>query len=223
MVGCSCRPTSLGSTGLYHLLTVTQSNNLSALLMTCSLHTLCSSDELWLCVPKTHQSSSVVTTNPTDQKPDHTRLWRRVWSTSVVGRTMKLHLYPETKGRELFKKGYKSQLRCVKKRYEHDKIIKTKGFVWELGNNMSTQTPNNKVDKGAKPSNGRANTPHLIDQTPLTARLHLDFKPDQHGGLFRNWSLFISTRWKILRTRTVTDTPPKHDATTTVRYCEGCN
>lgn len=139
------------------------------------------------------------------------------------GRTMKLHLYPETKGRELFKKGYKSQLRCVKKRYEHAKIIKTKGFVWELGNNMSTQTPNNKVDKGAKPSNGRANTPHLIDQTPLTARLHLDFKPDQHGGLFRNWSLFISTRWKILRTCTVTDTPPKHDATTTVRYCEGCN
>lgn len=129
----------------------------------------------------------------------------------------------ETKERELFKKGYKSQLRCVKKRYEHAKIIKTKGFVWELGNNMSTQTPNNKVDKGAKPSNGRANTPHLIDQTPLTARLHLEFKPDQHGGLFRNWSLFISTRWKILWTRTVTDTPPKHDATTTVRYCEGCN
>lgn len=185
MVGCSCRPTSLGSTGLYHLLTVTQSNNLSALLMTCSLHTLCSSDELWLCVPKTHQSSSVVSQR-TQRTKNLTTPGCDGGCGRSIGRTMKLHLYPETKGRELFKKGYKSQLRCAKKRYEHDKIIKTKGFVWELGNNMSTQTPNDKVDKGAKPSNGRANTPHLIDQTPLTARLHLEFKPDQHGGLFRN-------------------------------------
>lgn len=65
-------------------------------------------------------------------------------------------------------------------------MIKTKGFVWEIGNDMSAQTPNNKVDEGAKPSDSRANTPHLIGQTPLTARLHLDFKPDQHGGLLRN-------------------------------------
>lgn len=74
----------------------------------------------------------------------------------------------------------------------------------------------------------RAQNPPTVVQTLLTwlikhHSLHLEFKPDQHGGLFRNWSLFISPRWKILWTRTVTDTPPKHDATTTVRYCEGCN
>lgn len=61
-------------TGLYGL------NNASAVLMTCSLHALRSTDELQLCAPNTHQSSSVVTTNQTDQNPDRTQLWRRVWA-----------------------------------------------------------------------------------------------------------------------------------------------